>query len=222
VKAILPACCLTGATAWSILCATPLTAAGDRDYDYEPPRPGSYQLPVIKAAGDGSLINSTGKPVELRDLTRGRVTVLSFIYTRCSAARACPYATNVLGQLHLASSEDKDLANGMRLLSISFDPEYDTPHRLADYADAVRDTSTGCDWQFLTARSVREIQPILNSFGQNVDKRSNATDPDGPLSHVVRVFLIDQQGRIRNIYSSATLDPRLVIADVKTMLGRTR
>ncbi|MFL6516250.1 MAG: SCO family protein [Chthoniobacterales bacterium] len=222
MKRFTTAGCLTGAAVWAILFVQGAVAAGDRDYDYEPPPPGSYQLPVIKPAAGGPLIDSTGKAIELRDLTRGRVTVMSFIYTRCSASRACPYATNVLGQLHLASSEEKELANGLRLLSISFDPEYDTPRRLASYADAVRDASTGCEWQFLTGRSEHEIEPILAAYGQTVDKRANAKDADGPLSHVVRVFLIDQQGRIRNIYSSATLDPRLVIADVKTLLGVTR
>jgi hypothetical protein len=51
-----------------------------------------------------------------------------------------------------------------------------------------------------------------------VDKRSNPNDPQGPLYHILRIFLIDREGRIRNIYSSATLDPRLVLADVKTLL----
>jgi hypothetical protein len=43
-------------------------------------------------------------------------------------------------------------------------------------------------------------------------------DSRGPLYHVLRVFLIDREGRIRDIHSSATLDPRLVLADVKTLL----
>jgi cytochrome oxidase Cu insertion factor (SCO1/SenC/PrrC family) len=51
-----------------------------------------------------------------------------------------------------------------------------------------------------------------------VDKRANASDPQGPLYHILRVFLIDRSGQIRNIYSSGTLDPRLVVADVKTLL----
>jgi cytochrome oxidase Cu insertion factor (SCO1/SenC/PrrC family) len=51
-----------------------------------------------------------------------------------------------------------------------------------------------------------------------VDKRPNELDPQGPLYHTLRVFLIDREGRIRNIYSSGTLDPRLVLADVKTLL----
>jgi cytochrome oxidase Cu insertion factor (SCO1/SenC/PrrC family) len=71
---------------------------------------------------------------------------------------------------------------------------------------------------FATAKSRQELDAILNGYGQAVDKRSNPNDPQGPLYHVLRVFLIDCEGRIRNIYSSATLDPRLVVADVKTLL----
>src|SRR5262245_34414726 len=70
------------------------------DHDYDPPPPGSYALPVIKRAADGPLLDWNSQPVQLRDLTRGRVTVLSFIYTRCAANRACPYATGVLLELH--------------------------------------------------------------------------------------------------------------------------
>src|SRR6266567_540492 len=190
----------------------------DTDYDYDPPLPGSYTLPVIKVAPDGAIIDSDSKSLRLRDLTRGRITVLSFIYTRCAAPKACPYATGVLNQLHALSADDKALANNMRLLSMSFDPDYDTPQRLANYSEAMRDENSGCEWLFATAKSNAELDPILNGYGQAVDKRSNPGDPQGPLYHILRMFLIDRKGRIRNIYSSATLDPRLVLADVKTLL----
>jgi len=201
-------------------CATAATDTSSRDpeHDYDAPAPGSYSLPVIKAAAGGAVIDSSGKSVDLRELTHGRITVLSFIYTRCAAPRACPYATNQLGQIQLASSEDSALARNMRLVSVSFDPEYDTPKRLADYADAVRETKKGCEWNFATPKSKAELNAILNGYGQTVDKRENPADPQGPLYHVLRVFLIDPQGRVRNIYSSGTLDPRLVIADVKTLM----
>ena len=190
----------------------------DSDYDYDPPAPGSYTLPVIKPAADGALLDSDGKPINLRDLTHGRITVLSFIYTRCAAAKACPYATGVLNQLHLLSVDDKTLAKNMRLVSMSFDPDYDTPQRLAAYSENVREKKSGCEWRFATAKSRAELESILGAYGQAVDKRPNAADPQGPLYHILRVFLIDREGRIRNIYSSGTLDPRLVLADVKTLL----
>jgi cytochrome oxidase Cu insertion factor (SCO1/SenC/PrrC family) len=190
----------------------------DRDYDYDPPVPGSYTLPIVKVAADGALLGSDGKSFNLRDLTHGRITVLSFIYTRCAAPKACPYATGVLSQLHRASEDDNTLAKNLRLVSLSFDPDYDTPQRLASYSDGVRDEKPGCEWRFATAKSRAELQPILAAYGQAVDERKNAADPQGPLYHILRVFLIDREGHIRNIYSSGTLDPRLVLADVKTLL----
>jgi protein SCO1/2 len=190
----------------------------DSDYDYDPPVPGSYSLPVVKAAADGALLDSGGKSLNLRDLTHGRITVLSFIYTRCAAPKACPYATNVFGQLQLVSANDKALSKNMRLVSLSFDPEHDTPRHLAEYSENVRETKSGCEWRFATATSRAELNVILNAYGQAVDKRPNPGDPQGPLYHILRVFLIDREGLIRNIYSSATLDPRLVLADVKTLL----
>jgi len=191
--------------------------ARDPDYDYDPPASGSYTLPVIKPAADGALFDANGKSLNLRDLTHGRVTVLSFIYTRCAAPKACPYATSVLGQLHDLSANDTSLIKNLRLISISFDPEYDTPTQLAAYSENVRG-ATGCEWRFLTARSPADLKPILAAYDQAVDKRPNELDPQGPLYHTLRVFLIDREGRIRNIYSSGTLDPRLVLADVKTLL----
>ena len=190
----------------------------DKDYDYDPPVPGSYSLPVVKVAPAGGIIDSAGRSLTLRDLTHGRITVLSFIYTRCAAAKACPYAAGVLNQLHLLSVDDQALAKNMRLVSMSFDPEYDTPQRLAAYSEGVREKKSGCEWRFATAKSRAELDSILSGYGQAVDKRPDSADPQGPLYHILRVFLIDREGRIRNIYSSGTLDPRLVIADVKTLL----
>ena len=190
----------------------------DSDYDYDPPVPGSYSLPVVKVAADGAIVDSNSKSLNLRDLTHGRITVMSFIYTRCAAAKACPYAAGVLAQLHLLSAGDQALAKNMRLISMSFDPDYDTPQRLAAYSEGVREEKSGCEWRFATAKSRAELESILNAYGQAVDKRSDSTDPQGPLYHILRVFLIDREGRIRNIYSSGTLDPRLVVADVKTLL----
>lgn len=190
----------------------------DSDYDYDPPVPGSYALPVVKPAADGALLDSDGRSLNLRDLTHGRITVLSFIYTRCAASKACPYATGVLNQLHLLSVDDQTLAKHMRLVSLSFDPDYDTPQHLAAYSEGVREEKSGCEWRFATAKSRAELQPILDAYGQAVDKRPNSADPQGPLYHTLRVYLIDREGRIRNIYSSGTLDPRLVLADIRTLL----
>lgn len=189
------------------------------DHDYDVPVPGTYQLPIVKRAADGEVLNSTGQPMRLSELTHGRVTVMSFIYTRCAAAKACPMATGVLRQLHRISEEDASLAMNMRLVSISFDPAGDTPERMAAYSAGAANRTSAAEWRFITTASQEKLRPILEAYGQSVDVKANPKDPTGPLNHVLRVFLIDRDGNIRNIYSSATLDPRLVLADVKTLIS---
>jgi cytochrome oxidase Cu insertion factor (SCO1/SenC/PrrC family) len=196
----------------------PAGSARTAEHDYEVPAPGSYTLPVIKRAADGALLGSDGASLRLRDLTRGRVTVMSFIYSRCADAKACPYATGVLWQLHRASAADPELAKRLRLVSLSFDPAHDTPERMAAYAQAAAGSPGGAPWRFVTAPSPAELEPILERYGQAVDRKQTPLAPTGPLRHTLRVFLIDPSGNIRNIYSSGTLDLRLVLADVRTLL----
>jgi len=193
-------------------------AVRSSDHDYDVPMPGSYTLPVVKRAADGEVLDSKGDALRLQQLTRGRVTVMSFIYTRCAAAKACPMATGVLLQLHQLSADDAALARGMRLVSMSFDPENDTPSRMVAYSALAESRRPASDWQFVTTASQEKLKPILEAYGQAVDRKQNPKDPTGPLNHTLRVFLIDDQGNIRNIYSSGTLDARLVLADVKTLL----
>jgi len=188
------------------------------DHDYDVPAPGTYTLPTIKPAADGALLDSAGKPVRLAELTQGRITVMSFIYTRCAAAKACPMATGVLMQLHRESAEDQTLAKQLRLVSMSFDPANDTPERMAAYSGLASSRPNAAPWHFVTTQSQTELQPILDAYGQAVDQKQNPNDPTGPLNHTLRVFLVDAKGNIRNIYSSGTLDVRLVLADVKTLM----
>lgn len=188
------------------------------DYDYDPPKPGTYTLPVIKPASDGPVLGADGELIRLAELTRGRITVMSFIYTRCAATKACPMATGVLRLLHHKSSDDPALAKELRLVSMSFDPVNDTPERMMAYSALASKSPNAAPWHFVTAPSQVELQPVLASYGQAVDVKKNAFDPTGPLNHTLRVFLIDRGGNIRNIYSSATLDIRLIVADIKTLL----
>src|SRR5262249_2314508 len=157
--------------------AGPDSSTRTPDHDYDPPTPGTYALPVIKAAADGPLLDANNQPRRLRELTRGRITVMSFIYTRCAAARACPYATGVLLELHRVSAEDSALAKELRLVSMSFDPENDTPERMAAFSGLATQHTNAAPWHFVTTRSPQELQPILDAYGQAVDKKRNPSDP---------------------------------------------
>ena len=199
------------------LLATDLPRTADHDYDA--PAPGSYQLPIVMRAADGEVLDSNGRSLRLNELTHGRVTVMSFIYTRCASANACPMATGVLMQIHRLTADDAVLAKNLRLVSMSFDPSTDTPARMAGYSAIADSSKPAAEWRFITTASEDRLKPILDAYGQAVDRKKNPNDPTGPLNHTLRVLLIDRNGNIRNIYSSGTLDVRLVLADVKTLLA---
>ena len=114
------------------------------------------------------------------------------------------------------------LTEGLRLVSMTFDPVGDTPARMAAYAKVAECSQPAAEWRFLTTASQAKLQPILDAYGQAVQRKENPYDPTGPLNHNLRVFLIDRSGSIRNIYSSGTLDVRLVLADVQTLLMEPR
>lgn len=187
------------------------------EYDYDVPSPGSYTLPVLQAAQDGAMLGTNGSPVQLHELMRGRVVVLSFIYTRCTDPRACLRATGVLSQLQRITQQRPDLAEKLLLITLSFDPGHDTPAVMARYGRVSLEEGTGAEWLFLTAQSQAALKPLLEAYGQRVDRRKTFSAM-GPYYHPLRVYLIDPAQQVRNIYSYGLLDPRLVATDAQTLL----
>lgn len=187
------------------------------EYDYEVPSAGSYKLPVLQPASDGLVLGVNGKPVKLHDLISDRIVVLSFIYTRCTDPKACMRATGVLSELQRASREYPALAKKLLLVTLSFDPAHDSPEVMERYGKVALGEGQGADWLFLTTRNAQELKPLLDAYGQRVDRRKTFS-ASGPLYHPLRVYLIDGQRQIRNIYSYGLLDPRLVITDAQTLL----
>jgi cytochrome c peroxidase len=191
--------------------------------EFSPPMPGTYMLPIVKPSTDGEVIDATGAARRLFDYMDGKIVLLSFIYTRCSDARGCPLATAVLHAVEEALHHDSALAQEVRLLSLSFDPAHDTPEVLQRYANVHagvgRSEPRAPLWQPLTTASPQALQPILDGYGQYVlpilDAHSGFT---GTYSHVLKVFLIDRQRQVRNIYSVDFLHPEVLINDIKTLL----
>ena len=185
--------------------------------NFVPPAPGSYELPAVKRVAAFVLMDSTGRTVNTQQITAGKVVVVSFIYTACPERLGCPLASLALQDLQ-ARLKDEGLYRDVALLSISFDPGRDSPAQLAKYARVY-----GADpalWRFMTAPSTRVLEDVLDSYGQDrapvYDLRGRFT---GRYSHVLKVFLVDRAGDIRNIYSAGFLVPDLVINDIKTVLS---
>jgi cytochrome c peroxidase len=184
--------------------------------NFVPPAAGSYELPAVKRVAGFVLRDSAGRSVSTERITAGKVAVVSFIYTACPERLGCPLASQALLQLQ-GRLKEEGLSRDVALLSISFDPSRDGPAQLAKYARV-----HGADpalWRFMTAPSMRVLGDMLESYGQDrvavYDERGRFT---GRYSHVLKVFLIDRAGNIRNIYSAGFLVPDVVVNDIKTVL----
>lgn len=187
-------------------------------YAFPLPEPGSYRLPPIRSAAGGTVLAAEGVITDLAALFPSRITVFSFIYTRC--ADVCPIATMQLAQFRELAAGHPELGNKVRLVSMSFDPDHDTPSVMAEYGALWRDAADGgSEWLFLTTRDQATLRPLLAAYDQAVAPASDSEDPTGGLNHILRVFLIDEEGLVRNIYSMDFLDPDLVLRDIRTLLG---
>jgi len=183
---------------------------------FEPPPPGSYALPPIQRVSEARLLGSDGEPAPLLGLGSGEVAVISFVYLSCG--EACPLATATLHSLDADLAADPDLARRVQLVTISFDPVRDTPEAMARLERGLHPKGR---WRFLTARDAQQIAPVLADFGQDavwLPSEGDAAAPDR-LRHVLKVFLVDDTGAVRNIYSTGLLDRRLLVNDLKTVLG---
>lgn len=202
----------------------PVLAPGYGDLQFKAPEPGTYQLPPIGPAGDGSVIDSDGRTQRLFDLMGDKIVLLSFIYSTCSDVNGCPLATAVFHRIKSKLTRQPELAGQLRLLTLSFNPQYDTPERMQAYGQGLQ--ADNVDWRFLTTASEQTLQPILQHYRQNIQKIYDQHGQfTGTFSHILRVYLIDRQKRIRNIYSVAFLHPETLFNDVKTLLaesGETR
>jgi cytochrome c peroxidase len=192
-------------------------APGYAQLEFVPPAPGTYALPPLGVAADGAVLLDNGQTRRLYDLIGEKVTVLSFIYTSCSDVNGCPLAAYVLRGVAEQLQNDATLRGQVRLLSISFDPEHDTPAVMSAYAERLAGGSV--DWRFLTTAGPAQIDPILKAYDQWVQKDYAADGRYlGSMSHILRVFLIDRQRRIRNIYTMSFLHADLVMNDIRTLL----
>ena len=184
---------------------------------FVPPPPGSYELPAIKRVGAFTLRDTAGRAVDTRSVMAGKIAVVSFIYTACPDRLGCPLASQALRDIQTGLRET-GLAGQTALVSISFDPERDHPAQLAKYAQ-VYDADPAL-WRFLTAPSGRVLDAVLESYGQDrTPERDERGRPTGRIRHVLKVFLVDRGGFIRNVYSAGFLVPELVLNDIRTVLG---
>ena len=194
----------------------PAVAPGRPALVPELPTPGSYELPPIQRVSDVSLLDERGAPAPLLGLVPGQVAFVSFAYTRCADGGGCPLALAVLQRLDRQVAADPALRDHVRLATLSFDPTHDTPAVMRELRARMRPAA---DWRFLTARDADAIAPVLEDFGQDalplIDERGRDM---GVYRHVLKVFLVDAEGAVRNVYSADFLSADLLAVDARTVL----
>jgi cytochrome oxidase Cu insertion factor (SCO1/SenC/PrrC family) len=186
--------------------------------DFVPPAAGSYRLNVIQAAPDGRVLAADGRAHRLAEFTRGRITLLSLIYTYCTDPAGCALAYETCVDLRGRVLADPALHDRVRFVSLSFDPLHDTPATMRTYGGRYGRADGPLPWHFLTSRNVRDLQPILEGFGQDIEVAvDDRGRPTHTISHMLKVFLIDADGQVREIYSTAFLHPEAMLNDLRTL-----
>jgi cytochrome oxidase Cu insertion factor (SCO1/SenC/PrrC family) len=185
--------------------------------DFDPPAPGTYRLERIMQAPDGKVVDTSRKPGQLAAYTRGKITLLSLMYTSCSDENGCPLAFYSIDMIKRDLEKSTAARGRVRVVSLSFDPAHDTPEVMRAYGRDHLEAGNPVPWYFLTTTSKRDVAPMLDGFGQDVSKAAKA-QRDQELLHVLKLFLIDKDGWVREIYTTSYLVPRVVVNDVKTLL----
>jgi cytochrome c peroxidase/protein SCO1/2 len=188
--------------------------------DFIPPAPGTYRLERIQVVPDGDVLDTGKKRTRLARYTQGRITLLSLMYTSCTDAAGCPVALYTLQKVRRDLAHQRSTGNRIRIVSLSFDPKHDTPEVMRTYGDGETNNRSQVPWYFLTTASAQDLRPVLDGLGQDVRVPADGTEAGKPgnLSHVLKLFLIDRDGWVREIYTTSFLVPQVIVNDVQTLL----
>lgn len=186
----------------SLAAVLTLSACGNREAmgDY-PAVNGNNCLPEV------SLIDQHGASISLASL-KGKPVLIDFIYTSC--ASTCPTLTAKMAAI--AHRLGPAVGTDVTIVSISLDPEHDTPAELAKYA-----ASHGADgngWIFLTGPPA-QIDQVLALF-----KLRRMREDDGTITHSVSAFLLGPDGHQIRQYNALDVSPEAVVADVDRARGK--
>ncbi|HEX8175189.1 MAG TPA: SCO family protein [Pyrinomonadaceae bacterium] len=162
-----------------------------------------------------TLINQDAKRIRLEQY-RGRVLLLTFIYTRCPLPDYCPLMSDNFKAIEKELKLTPALYNSTHLLSISFDTEYDTPKVLKSYGGAYTENYTNETfehWEFATG-SPEEIRDIAGFFGLRYYKETNQ------IVHGLRTAIITPDGKVFKVYRGNEWKPEEAIRDIKAIRER--
>jgi len=174
--------------------------------DYKPAV--QYHIPQVgDTVPDFQLRNQSGRTISLSQF-KGKVLLVTFVYTRCPLADYCPRMSRNFAEIDKTLASDPALYSKTHLLSISFDPGYDTPAVLRSYGGAYTGNytkETFTHWDF-AAPSEKELPEVTKFFGVGVTPGENKT-----LNHSLSTAVIGKDGRIVAWYPTNDWTPPTVV-----------
>lgn len=167
------------------------------------------------AVPDFQLVNQDDKPLRLSQY-RGKALLLTFIYTRCPVPEYCTLMSNNFAVIDGELQKDTALYKQTHLISISFDPEYDTPKVLRSYGAAHTgnyDKETFAHWEFATGGR-DEVRKMAEFFGFTYVPEQDQ------IAHSLQTALIAPDGKLVKLYSGNEWKPSEVLTDIRSTLEK--
>jgi len=184
-----------------------LEATGSSPLPADEPMPAAGGLAPGSLVPEASFVDQKGRPVRLSGW-RGHPLAVTFVFTRCPFPDFCPALDRSFARLAALIASDAGLRSTARLLTVSFDPEHDTPAVLAKHAAALRaDPSI---WTFATG-SVDEVDAFGRHFGLSVTREGGVSG----LTHNLRTAVLDPAGRVVEVWTGSDWEPEQVASALR-------
>jgi protein SCO1 len=162
---------------------------------------------------DDALVDQTGATHRLSDW-RGRAVAVTFVYTRCPVPDFCPLMDHRFQELQRAILADAALRERVHLVTVSFDPQHDTPDVIRRHAaDRGADPQT---WSYTTGTPAA-IDHLTSRFGVSL---IDEDDGGATIGHNLRTAVVDRKGRLVKIYSGNDWSAETLLADLRDASGR--
>lgn len=162
---------------------------------------------------DAQFTDQNGRPRSFSDW-RGQTIAVTFVYTRCPLPDFCPQMDRHFVAVQKALKDDPALAARVHLVSVSFDPDYDTPEVLRAHAKKLGVDPT--QWSYVTG-SRESVDPFAAAFGVSIMR------DDKPLQEIVhnlRTPVIDREGRLSEVLGGNEWTPQELLAAIRKADGR--
>ena len=175
-----------------------------------PAMPGAQMAKEGDEVPNFTLRNQDNREIHIRDY-RGKTLLLTFIYTRCPVPDYCTLMSDNFAQIDRALGENPEVYGKTHLLSISIDPEYDTPKVLRSYGAAHTEryqNETFAHWEF-AGGTKEQVKEIAQFFGLTYFPEKDQ------IIHALRTVIINPDGKVKKIYGGNDWKPEEIVAEIR-------